>query len=127
MTMQSSKIEQRAAQLLSLEGKVAVVTGAASGIGRGISLRLAEMGAFVAILDIDEDKVAATAAEIEKQGSESIFLKCDVRSATDCQRSRESRHRKEPARSISSVTALALPSAKTLSNSRKTNGTALST
>ena len=86
MTMQSSKIEQRAAQLLSLEGKVAVVTGAASGIGRGISLRLAEMGAFVAILDIDEDKGAATAAEIQKQGSEVLFLKCDVRSVTDCHR-----------------------------------------
>ena len=35
-----------------------MVTGAASGIGRGISIRLAEMGAFVAILDIDETKDA---------------------------------------------------------------------
>ena len=85
MTTQSGKIEDRAAQLLSLRGKTAMVTGAASGIGRGISLRLAEMGAFVAILDIDEDKGAATAAEIQKQGSEALFLKCDVRSATDCQ------------------------------------------
>ena len=57
MTTQSGKIENRAAQLLSLQGKTAMVTGAASGIGRGILLRLAEMGAFVAILDIDEDKV----------------------------------------------------------------------
>ena len=44
---QSALVAEHAAQLLSLEGKIAMVTGAASGIGRGISLRLAEMGAFV--------------------------------------------------------------------------------
>lgn len=86
MTTQSQKITERAAQLLSLDGKVAMVTGAASGIGRCISLRLAEMGAFVAALDIDENKGQETAAEIEKQGSEAIFLKCDVSSASDCRR-----------------------------------------
>jgi NAD(P)-dependent dehydrogenase (short-subunit alcohol dehydrogenase family) len=86
MTTQSQKITGHAAQLLSLDGKVAMVTGAASGIGRCISLRLAEMGAFVAALDIDENKGQETAAEIEKQGSEAIFLKCDVSSATDCRR-----------------------------------------
>ena len=85
MNEQSKKIEERAAALLSLRGKVAVVTGAASGIGRGISLRLAEMGAFVAVLDIDENKGRAAAAEIESQGAEAIFLKCDVRRAADCQ------------------------------------------
>jgi len=56
MKMKLSKIEERAAQLLSLEGKVAMVTGAASGIGSGIAVRLAEMGAFVALLDIDNIK-----------------------------------------------------------------------
>ena len=67
MKMQA-KITERAGQLLSLEGKVAIVTGAASGIGRGISLRLAEMGAFVALLDIDDIKGRACAAEIEARG-----------------------------------------------------------
>ncbi len=89
MNEQSKKIEERAAALLSLRGKVALVTGAASGIGRGIALRLAEMGALVAILDIDENKGRATAAEIESQSGEAIFLKCDVRSAADCQRAVE--------------------------------------
>jgi NAD(P)-dependent dehydrogenase (short-subunit alcohol dehydrogenase family) len=83
MTKQA-EVGQRAAQLLSLEGKIAMVTGAASGIGRGISLRLAEMGALVAVLDIDEPKGRATASEIETQGGAATFLKCDVRSAADC-------------------------------------------
>ena len=86
MKMQSNKIEERATQLLSLAGKVAMVTGAASGIGRGISLRLAEMGALVAVLDIDEVKGRETTAEIEVQAGQAVFLKCDVRSATDCHR-----------------------------------------
>lgn len=79
-----SSIAGRALQLLSLEGKVAMVTGAASGIGRGIALRLAKMGAFVAVLDIDETKGRAGAAEIESQGCAAVFLQCDVRSASDC-------------------------------------------
>ncbi|HEV2714700.1 MAG TPA: SDR family NAD(P)-dependent oxidoreductase [Terriglobales bacterium] len=87
--MELKKSEEHAARLLSLEGKVAMVTGAASGIGRGISIRLAEMGAFVAVLDIDESKGRATATEIEAQGGEAIFLTCDVRRATDCRRAVE--------------------------------------
>jgi NAD(P)-dependent dehydrogenase (short-subunit alcohol dehydrogenase family) len=84
MKKQSSKIEERAAQLLSLTGKVALVTGAASGIGRGIAQRLAQMGASVALLDINKSQGRAVANAIEKQGSETIFLKCDVRSAANC-------------------------------------------
>jgi NAD(P)-dependent dehydrogenase (short-subunit alcohol dehydrogenase family) len=89
MNEESRKLEARATALLSLRGRVALVTGAASGIGRGISLRLADMGALVAILDIDETKGRATASEIEAKSGEAIFLKCDVRSAADCQRAVE--------------------------------------
>jgi NAD(P)-dependent dehydrogenase (short-subunit alcohol dehydrogenase family) len=85
MTSQSS-IAERSAELLSLEGKVAVVTGAASGIGRGIAIRLAQMGAFVAALDIDEDGGKSCVEEIRDAGSESSFLQCDVTSAADCSR-----------------------------------------
>jgi NAD(P)-dependent dehydrogenase (short-subunit alcohol dehydrogenase family) len=85
-----SKTEERAAQLLSLEDRIALVTGAASGIGRGISLRLAEMGAFVALLDVDDIKGRATATEIEEQKGAAIFLNVDVRSAAECRRAVES-------------------------------------
>ncbi len=84
--MQPEKIEERATQLLSVEGKVAIVTGAASGIGRGISLRLAEMGAVVALLDIDDIKGRESVEEIEAHGGEAAFLNCDVRSAAECRR-----------------------------------------
>ena len=57
-----------------------MITGAASGIGRGIAIRLAEMGASVAALDIDENKGREVANE------NGVFLKCDVRSAADCRR-----------------------------------------
>ena len=72
--------KDRAVKLLSLEGKVAMVTGAGSGIGRGTAVRLAEMGAFVAVLDIDEARGKAAAQEL---GS-GVFLRCDVRSGPDC-------------------------------------------
>jgi NAD(P)-dependent dehydrogenase (short-subunit alcohol dehydrogenase family) len=89
MNKQSQNVAERATQLLSLEGKVAMVTGAASGIGRGISIRLAEMGALVYVLDIDAKKGEENAADIRSQGGEALFTKCDVRSAADCRRAVE--------------------------------------
>jgi NAD(P)-dependent dehydrogenase (short-subunit alcohol dehydrogenase family) len=81
-----SRIQERAAQLLSLEGKIAVVTGAASGIGRGIALRLAEMGASVAVLDINEKKGSETVAQIKERGGAGRFIECDVTRKSDCHR-----------------------------------------
>lgn len=69
-----------------MEGKVAAVTGAGSGIGRGISLLLAEMGASVAVLDIDDRKGSETAAQIRDTKGDAVSLKCDVRISSDCRR-----------------------------------------
>lgn len=89
MTTRSGMIKDRAAQLLSLEDKVAMVTGAASGIGRGISLCLAEMGAFVVLLDIDDIKGRETSGKIKATKGGEMFLNCDVRSAAECRRAVE--------------------------------------
>jgi len=82
-------ISETASRLLSLEGKVAVITGAGSGIGRGIALRLSEMGAAVVILDIDSEKGEATVRTITERAGRALFEKCDVRSAEDCRSATE--------------------------------------
>jgi len=89
MTGPSNKIAAKAAQLLSLEGRIAVVTGAASGIGRGIAIRLAEMGAKVAAFDIEEAKGARVISEIQAHDGEAIFVKCDVRHSASCRKATE--------------------------------------
>ena len=61
-----------------LEGQVAVVTGAASGIGAATAVRLASEGAAVVLADIDEAGMAATAATIARAGQLAETLRCDV-------------------------------------------------
>ena len=63
-----------------LQGKVAIVTGAAQGIGRAIATRLAAEGASVAIADLQLATGEATAAEICSSGAKAIAVKLDVTS-----------------------------------------------
>lgn len=60
------------------EGKAAIVTGAASGIGRATAIRLGSEGAAVACLDLVEDAVGETAATIAAGGGRAIGIACDV-------------------------------------------------
>lgn len=61
-----------------LKDKVAVVTGAGSGIGRATAIRLAAEGARVALLDINEANAQETAAMIAAQGGEALAVHADV-------------------------------------------------
>jgi NAD(P)-dependent dehydrogenase (short-subunit alcohol dehydrogenase family) len=63
-----------------LDGKVALVTGGASGIGAGCAQRLAEEGANVVITDVQDVKGAETVAAIEKAGGKARFVHHDVTS-----------------------------------------------
>lgn len=59
-------------------GKVAVVTGGASGIGRAIGLALAEKGADVVVADVEEARAQAVADELGTLGVRSLAVACDV-------------------------------------------------
>ncbi len=78
-------VSKRILESISLSGKVAVVSGAASGLGFGIASKLAEAGAAVAILDVNAETGNEAAASIEDtSGSKAIFIKCDVTSNASC-------------------------------------------
>lgn len=70
--------------IISLKGQTAIVTGAASGIGRGIAQGLAESEANVVLADINLEGAQKAAAEIaEKSGARTLAVKVDVTSADD--------------------------------------------
>jgi NAD(P)-dependent dehydrogenase (short-subunit alcohol dehydrogenase family) len=64
----------------TLEGKIAIVTGASQGVGKGEAIALAKEGAKVAVLARGYDGVVATAQAIEAFGGEALPIACDVRS-----------------------------------------------
>jgi len=61
-----------------LADRVAIITGGAKGIGRGIALKFAQEGCAVVIADIDDKSAEATLAEISKKGGKGTALACDA-------------------------------------------------
>jgi NAD(P)-dependent dehydrogenase (short-subunit alcohol dehydrogenase family) len=70
----------------SLQGKAAIVTGGASGIGRATALLLAREGAAVAVADIDEIAGREVADQIVNEGGRAIYVRCDVSQSADCRK-----------------------------------------
>ncbi len=68
---------------MRLNQKIAVVTGAGSGIGRATAIRLAREGACVGVLDIDLENANQTAAEIASMGAKAIAIQTDITKRDD--------------------------------------------
>ena len=69
-----------------LKNKVAIVTGAGSGIGRATAIRFAEEGASVVASDINEETGQQTIQQIKEAGGEATFVKVDVSQAVDVEK-----------------------------------------
>ena len=72
---------------MRFQGKVALITGGTSGIGRATAVLFAAEGAAVTITGRDEERGAAVVGEIAEAGGRGLFVHADVRSAEDCRRS----------------------------------------
>ncbi|MBO2542977.1 SDR family oxidoreductase [Salegentibacter sp. BDJ18] len=68
---------------MELKGKVALITGAASGIGESTALLFAKEGARVFLTDIDNEKGEKLAKKINEDGGEAVFFKADISKAQD--------------------------------------------
>jgi 3-oxoacyl-[acyl-carrier protein] reductase len=68
---------------MSLQGKTAIVTGAAQGIGRAIAECLAQAGADIAVADLDPGRSVETVASVEKLGRKALNIKVNVADANE--------------------------------------------
>ncbi|PYN80992.1 MAG: short-chain dehydrogenase [Candidatus Rokuibacteriota bacterium] len=67
-----------------LDGKVAIITGAAAGIGRATALLFARAGARLTLADARADELARTAAEVRRAGGEAVTVTADLARPEDC-------------------------------------------
>lgn len=70
---------------MRLENKVALITGASSGIGAATALLFAQEGAKIVVVDINDQAGQGTVEEIKKDGGEAVFFHADVSKAIDCE------------------------------------------
>jgi len=68
---------------MDLNGKVAIITGAGSGIGRAAALRLARAGTAVVVADWNEDGARETVAQVEQAGGNAVAVRVDVTKGAD--------------------------------------------
>jgi len=73
-----------ASKLFDLTGRVAVVTGGASGLGAAISIGFAQLGVTVVVADVNADGAAATVATIAEQGGKAAAVSLDVTKREQC-------------------------------------------
>jgi NAD(P)-dependent dehydrogenase (short-subunit alcohol dehydrogenase family) len=71
---------------MEIKGKVGVITGGSSGIGRATAERLAKEGASIVVADLDEAGGAETVQRIESAGGRAVFVKADVTKLEDARR-----------------------------------------
>jgi len=71
---------------MNLDGNVALVTGAASGIGRETAIRFAELGAAVVVADVDAVGGSDSVNSVQECGAEGLFVQCDVSDAHEVAR-----------------------------------------
>ena len=71
-------------KLCAMDGKVAVITGAASGIGAGITRFFTDAGVTVVMADINEQLARGVEKEILDKGGKAEFIKCNVTREADC-------------------------------------------
>jgi len=68
---------------MRLENKVALITGAGSGIGQATAQLFAREGARVAVVDLREDAAKTTAEQIERSGGQALAIRADVSKSSD--------------------------------------------
>ena len=68
---------------MEIKGTAALITGAASGIGRATAVALASRGANVAVADLDESGGAETVRMVQQTGAKAVFIRCDTTRTVD--------------------------------------------
>jgi NAD(P)-dependent dehydrogenase (short-subunit alcohol dehydrogenase family) len=95
---------------MRLSGKIALVTGSARGIGRGIALRFAQEGATVGIIDLNESQCQGVVDEITASGGEAVVLAGDISREADVKRILETMRQRFGAPNILVNNAAVMPS-----------------